>query len=465
MRTSDSRFTTPLEQGFEKVMTPFQEFAQSQTTSSIVLMACAGSALVLANSGWRLEYESLVNIHLGIHIGEWSFDKTLRHWINDALMALFFFVIGLEIKRELLVGELREPRRAMLLIAGAVGGMVAPAVIYHIINPVDIAARGWGIPTATDTAFALGILALLGRRVPEGLMTFLAALAIIDDIGAVLIIAAFYTEQILLAHLGIATTLLVVLLLLNVLGVRRPLPYFLIGALVWLAMLESGVHATIAGILVAFTIPARPKMGPSRFLAQARNLVERFEAKHQEQPDKHILEDEEQHAIAQKLRDTAKLATTPLQRWEHALEVPVALLVLPIFALANAGIPITSAEFEFENVLTHPVTLGIVFALVIGKFVGITGMCWVALKTGIGRLPGDVKMPHIAGVGLVAGMGFTMSMFIATLAFDQLHETLLMAKSGILLGSLIAGSTGFAWLWLAWHKNSSGRPAESQQTL
>lgn len=460
MSGADRHFRTPLEKGFEKIATPFEDFAKSQVTSSTVLLGCAVVALVLANSGWAAHYERWVQADIGFHIGNWTFEKNVRHWINDALMALFFFVIGLEIKRELLAGELRETRRLVPLLAAALGGMVFPALIYYGMNPFGVAARGWGIPMATDTAFALGVLALLGSRVPNGLMTFLAALAIVDDIGAVLVIAIFYTEEILLNNLAIAGSLLGLLVLFNILGVQRPLAYFIVGALVWAAVLESGVHATVAGVLVALTIPARPKVHPWRFLGQVRDLIAQFERKEKEKPTTPILADQEQHAITQEIQDTARLTTTPLQRWEHALERPVALLVLPIFAFANAGIPIIGSEVT--AVLTDPITLGVLFGLVLGKFLGITAMGWLALKTGAGELPDNVRLGHLAGVGLVAGMGFTMSMFIAGLGFETLPEELLRAKTGILAGSLIAGVTGAAWVWLASSRNKA--PGTGQTT-
>ncbi|MDX1487186.1 MAG: Na+/H+ antiporter NhaA, partial [Acidiferrobacterales bacterium] len=262
-----------------------------------------------------------------------------------------------------------------------------------------------------------------------------------------------YTEEVLLNNLAIAGGLLGLLVLFNILGVQRPSAYFLVGALVWAAVLESGVHATVAGVLVALTIPARPKVHPWRFLGKVRDLIVRFERKEKESPATPILADQEQHAIAQEIQDTAKLTTTPLQRWEHALERPVALLVLPIFAFANAGIPFLAAEAT--TVFTDPITLGVLFGLVFGKFIGITAMGWLALKSGAGELPDNVRVGHLAGLGLLAGMGFTMSMFIAGLGFETLPEELLRAKTGILAGSLIAGVTGATWVWLASSKNKA----------
>jgi len=364
-------------------------------------------------------------------------------------MALFFFVIGLEIKRELLGGELQNVRLAVPVVAASIGGMVVPALIYAIFNAGTPASHGWGIAVATDTAFAVGILALLGKRVPLAVAAFLTALAIIDDIGAVLVIAIFYTETILKTHLIYAAILLAGLILLNLLGVRRPAPYFLGGGLVWLAMLESGIHATVAGILVALTVPARPRHGPYWFLRRTRRLIDEFEQleqkkQQQKENNDNILGAADQHTIVEQVQDTAHKATTPLQLWERSLENPVALLVLPVFALANAGVPVNAAAVP--AMLTDPIILGILLGLVVGKTIGISIFCWLALKSGFGYLPPAMNLKHVIGISLLGGMGFTMSIFIAGLSFSNSPEQLQVAKSAILLASLIAGLCGYLWL-------------------
>ena len=379
------RFTTPLERGFNKIITPFQTFIANQVISSLLLLCCTIAALLLANSHWREAYEALLHLQAGFHVAEWRLEKSLHHWINDGLMAIFFFVLGLEIKREFLAGELREPRRASLVAVAALGGMLVPALIYYGFNPQGVAATGWGIPMATDTAFAVGVLALLGGRVHKSLMAFLAALAIIDDIGAVLVIALFYTERIVPHYLAVTALLLGVLVLFNLMGIRRPLPYFAVGGLTWLATLESGVHATLAGILVAFTIPARPRLSQRHFIARMRELLSRFRAP--SAPGENILGHERQHGLIRSVEETARLAATPLQRWEQAWERSVALVVIPIFALANAGIAVDFATLD--ETLSHSVTVGVALGLVLGKFLGITGLCWLALKLKIGALPKD----------------------------------------------------------------------------
>jgi NhaA family Na+:H+ antiporter len=451
-RKDEELFSNPMQRGFERILTPVQEFIRDATTASVLLLICTIAALLIANSPLSAEYRALLHTRIGVTAGDFTFGKDLHHWINDGLMALFFFVIGLEIKRELLAGELQNIRLAIPVIAAALGGMIAPALIYAAFNAGTASAHGWGIPLATDTAFAVGILALLGRRVPPALAAFLTALAIIDDIGAVLVIAVFYSDAISMAHLLLACMLLGVLVFLNLLGVRRAFPYFLGGGMVWLAMLESGVHATVAGVLVAFTVPARPRRGPFWFLGRTRRLMDRFENLEQTkardgQADAGILAAEDQHAVVERIQETAHEVTTPLQLWERTLESPVALLILPVFALANAAVPVDLSALP--ALLTDPITLGIVLGLVLGKAAGITGFCWLALKSGFGELSTAMNFKHVIGVGLLGGMGFTMSIFIAGLNFETSPGQLLTAKSAILLASLIAGIFGYVWLYTA----------------
>ncbi len=443
-------YNAPWEKSFDRILTPFEEFIHRQTTSGLLLMATAILALVLANSALSQLYLHLLHTPVGISIGEWRLEKTLHHWVNDGLMALFFFVVGLELKREMLVGELAVPRQAALPIVAAVGGMVAPVLIYLAFNPEGEAARGWGIPMATDIAFAIGALVLLADRVPKALVTFLVALAIVDDLGAVLVIALFYTDQIVMQALAAAAVVLAILVVINRVGIRQPLPYFLLGGLLWLALLKSGVHATLAGVLTAFTIPASPKYDPARFSSHVKELMARFDASHE--PGKSIMTNDALRAVVQTLENGVHKVETPLQRLEHGLHMPVAFLVIPVFAFFNAGIPISLAGLG--DTLTHPVTLGVMLGLVLGKFLGIAGACWLALKLGVGQLPAETRFSQIAGVALLAGIGFTMAIFIAELGFAGQDAYLLMAKTGILLASLVAGVSGFVWL-----RAVSGRPA------
>ncbi len=432
----------PLEKIFDKIASPFEEFIHHETSSGLLLMLCAIIALITANSALATSYEHLLHTTIGFSFGDVQLEKTLHHWINDGLMALFFFVVGLEIKREILVGELSDPRQASLPIIAAVGGMVVPALIYFMFNSEGDAAAGWGIPMATDIAFAVGVMVLLGSRVPKTLLMFLVALAIVDDLGGVLVIAFFYTETINYNALGFVALLFAVLVVFNRAGIRYPLPYFLVGLLLWLAMLKSGVHATLAGVLTALTIPASPKYEPGNFGHLVRGLMDRFDAAHR--PGESIMRNDEQRSILQTLENGVHLVETPLQRLEHSMHLWVAFLIIPIFALANAGIPL-----DFGNMgelMTNSVTLGVISGLILGKIIGIAGFSWLAIKFGIGSLPVGTTFAQIVGASILGGIGFTMSIFIAELAFVGQEENLLMAKTGILFASVAAGVVGYLWL-------------------
>ncbi len=441
--TEKGVFHAPWEKSFEKLLTPFEEFIHRQTTSGLLLMGTAILTLVLANSGFSETYQHFVHTPISINLGVWTLEKSLQHWVNDGLMTLFFFLVGLELKREIMVGELAVLRQAALPIVAAVGGMVVPALIYFAFNPTGEGAHGWGIPMATDIAFAIGALVLLADRVPKALITFLVALAIVDDLGAVVVIALFYTDQLVMEALLGAFVILCGLSVLNLAGIRQPLPYLVLGVLLWFAFLKSGVHATLAGVLAAFTIPARPKYDPIRFSKRVKKLMARFDASHQ--PDKSIMTNNALRVVVQTLEKSIHKVETPSQRLEQGLHMPVAFLVIPIFAFANAGIPIEFADIG--ETMAHPVTLGVVFGLVLGKFIGIAGASWLALKLGVGQLPAQTRFSQIAGVALLAGIGFTMAIFIAELGFAGKPEELLMAKTGVLVGSLMAGAGGFVWLW------------------
>jgi NhaA family Na+:H+ antiporter len=438
-------YHAPWEKAFDRVLTPFEEFIHRQTTSGLLLMSTAILALLLANGPLEYFYQQLQHLEVGLSIGSWSLENDLHHWINDGLMALFFFVVGLELKREIMVGELANPRQAALPIIAAIGGMVVPALIYFAINPHGDAARGWGIPMATDIAFALGAIALLAGRVPKALITFLVALAIVDDLGAVIVIAAFYTETLSMGWLTTAAILFGFLLMLNFAGIRKITPYFIIAVFLWYALFESGVHATLAGVLGAFSIPARPKYDPCRFSAQVKESIAQFDASHV--PGQSIMTNDKLRGIVHSLESGALQVQAPLQRLEHAWHLPVAYLVIPVFALFNAGIPLDFSSIG--TTLTHPVTLGVSTGLILGKVLGISVSSWLAIKAGIGRLPAGTRFNQIVGVSLLGGIGFTMSIFIAELGFAHQPEMLLMAKTGILFASLFAGIAGFIWLFLA----------------
>ncbi len=448
----DGIYNAPWEKSFDRILTPFEEFIHRQTTSGLLLMVMAVIALVLANGPHAETYSNVIHTYISIGVGDWALKMTLQHWVNDGLMVLFFFVVGLELKREFLVGELANPRNAAMPIAAAIGGMVVPALIYFALNPSGDAALGWGVPMATDIAFAVGALALLASRVPKALITFLVALAIVDDLGAVMVIAFFYTDSIALLPLMTAGALFGLLLVLNLIGIRLTLPYFIVAVFLWYALLQSGVHATIAGILGAMSVPAVPKYNPERFSEHVGELMSRFDASYQH--GRSIMTNESLRGIVQTLNNGVHAVEAPLQRLEHIWHLPVAYLVIPIFALVNAGIPMELSTLG--DTLSNPVMMGVSLGLVVGKFVGITGFSWVVLKLGIARLPKDTRFTQIAGVSLLAGIGFTMSIFVAQLGFGEREDLLLMAKTGILLASVLAGLMGYVWLYLV------SKPADSK---
>jgi Na+:H+ antiporter, NhaA family len=423
-----------------RIVRPIHDFAHKQSSGGILLIIATAVALVWANSPWAESYATLWHTKLTIGVGEFSISKDLTHWINDGLMAVFFLVVGLEIKREVLVGELSSARSAALPVAAAVGGAVVPALIYLAINAGTAGSAGWGIPMATDIAFALGVLALLGDRVPVGLKVFLTALAIVDDIVAVLVIAFFYTSEISWGALGVGAVFLAALVVANLLGVGRTLVYAVLGVGLWLCFLLSGVHATIAGVLMAFTVPASSFINPGVFLERGRYILDRFEQAGEK--GESVLSNEERQAVLHALNHATYELEPPLHELEHALHPWVVFAIMPTFALANAGVPLGGGIVE---ALASPVALGIVLGLVVGKQLGITLLAWLAVKSGVSELPEGVSWRHLYGAGWLAGIGFTMSLFITDLAFSggALVEA---AKMPSLAASLIAGLAGWTIL-------------------
>jgi Na+:H+ antiporter, NhaA family len=424
----------------EIIVRPFQEFTRLEASGGILLLVCIAIALGWANSPWSASYFDFWHTPIAIRLGNFSLDHDLHFWINDGLMAIFFFVVGLEIKREVLVGELSSVRNAALPIAAAIGGMIVPAAIYLAFNAGRESSIGWGIPMATDIAFAIGVLTLLGSRVPTVLKLFLTALAIVDDIGAVLVIAVFYNSDLSMMALVTAGGILLLLFFLGLAGIRRQPLYFVLGIALWLAILASGVHATIAGILLALTIPASPRASTASFLERAHALVHEFEREGVSR-EKELI-NEGQQAAVHALEQVSEEVQTPLQRIEHALHPWVIYAIMPLFALSNAGVAL-GANFIAE--LATPVSIGIIFGLVVGKQVGITFLTWLVVRAGISELPNGVTWRQIYGVSWLGGIGFTMSLFIATLAFGN-SPNLDTAKVAILFASLIAGVVGYALL-------------------
>jgi Na+:H+ antiporter, NhaA family len=404
---------------------PLRDFFHAEAAGGIVLVAATVVALFWANSPWKESYFHLWHTHMSITIGSHSIDLDLQEWVNDALMAIFFLVVGLEIKRELVEGELRDPRTAALPAIAAVGGMAVPALIYVAINIGGNGVGGWGIPMATDIAMAIGVVSLLGSRVAPSLKLFLLALAIVDDIGAILVIAVFYSDNIDYGALSVAVVLVGVVALMRWLGIRYVALYVVVGAALWLAFFESGVHATLAGVILGLMAPTRP--------FRQRELI-----------DEDALLDLSSVETAAETAMLARESVSVVEWMEHLLHPWTSFLIVPLFALANAGIPITSTTLS--SALSSRVAYGVFFGLVVGKLIGVVGATWIAVRLRIGTLPAGATWHGIFGVGAVAGIGFTVSIFVAGLAFDQ--EPLLEndAKIGILAASIIAATIGSAIL-------------------
>ncbi len=419
---------------------PIVDFFETEASGGVVLIVATVLALLWANSAWGGSYHDLWHTYVGLSAGSWSLKLSLHHWINDGLMAVFFFFVGLEIKREVLTGELAGWKKAALPAMGALGGMVVPALLYVLLNPRGEGASGWGIPMATDIAFAIGILMLLGKRVPLGLKVFLTALAVVDDLGAVLVIALFYTAGLDWGSLGIGLGLVAVLFAAGQLGMRRRIFFALGGIAVWYFFLRSGVHATVAGVLVALTVPHKPARGRRSFLDAIDDVTDTlWDREKRSLP----VTDEEHESALQTVQDLADKAGSPLQHMEHELAPWVAYGVMPVFALANAGVELDAQALG--RAFTDAVPQGILLGLVVGKQLGILAFSWIAVRLGWAGLPAGVGWRSLHGAAVLGGIGFTMSLFIANLAFGTpllLEE----AKMGILLASLISALLGTALL-------------------
>jgi Na+:H+ antiporter, NhaA family len=412
-----------------RLLTPVQELIRTESASGVLLIVAALAGFAWANSPLAASYRALLEIRLGVGAGSWQLEKPLILWVNDLLMAIFFFLIGLEIKREVLIGELAGWRRAALPVAGALGGMVVPALIYVACNLGQPGLRGWGVPMATDIAFALGILALLGERVSLPLKVFLLALAIVDDLGAVLVIALFYTEQLSVGALALAFLVFGAALLYGRFGGARPLGFALLGLVLWYCMLKSGVHSTIAGVLLAFAAPLRHRLSAEQLHQELRQVTSQSRTF------------EQAEAAIGHLEAVLARAHSPLHNMEHALAPYVAFLIMPVFAFCNAGVALGSDPAT----LVGRISIGAGLGLLIGKPIGVVGCAWLAVRAGLARLPEGVSWWGLVGVGLLAGIGFTMSLFIANLAFG-LGPELDQAKIGVLAASVVAALAGLGFL-------------------
>lgn len=438
----------------ERVFGPFQRFFATSAAGGIVLLTATAVALIWANSSWADSYHHLWETPFTIGSAGFGLTLPLHAWVNDGLMAVFFLLVGLEIKRETLVGELSSRRTAALPVAAALGGMIVPALLYALVNRGGPGAAGWGVPMATDIAFALGILAILGERVPTGLRVFLAALAIADDLGAVLVIAIFYTSAISWPALASAGLVVLALFALNRAGVRRPLTYALLGVALWVLMLKSGVHATVAGVLLALTVPARTRISEEQFIAAAEASLADFRAA--DLPGTTVLTNQGHQEALTRIERAADAAQAPLQRMEQALHGVVAFVIMPVFALANAGVSLGGVSATLRS----PIALGVALGLILGKPLGITLASLAAVRVGAADLPTGVTFRHLHGTAWLGGIGFTMSLFIAGLAFGD-AANLDTAKIGILGASVLAGATGYVILWRTPRSSDEERVAPS----
>ena len=429
------------------VLLPAQAFIHNEVVSGLTLLVAAMAALVWANSSWNNGYRQFQDSIMTVGAGSFAIELDVKHWINDGLMTLFFFVVGLEIKRELVRGELNEWRRAALPVAGALGGMVLPALIYFGFNVDGEGSRGWGIPMATDIAFALGVLALLGDRIPSPLRVFLLAVAIVDDIGAILVIAIFYTSELSWASLGGAALLFGLIVAMLKGGMRNPLSYIVVALLFWGAVHESGVHATVAGVLLGVLTPATSWFSERTFADSAERHLHSF----REALDR--LDQETAGAVLGEMEELTRATEAPLDRLERTVHPWVSAVVLPLFALVNAGV--TFSADMLEKAMVSPITLGVAAGLVIGKAVGVTFFSWAAVRLGLAEFPEELTWRQKIGVALLSAIGFTVALFITDLAFEDAN-LVQEAKVGILAASLFAGVSGYGVLRLTGNKSEKG---------
>lgn len=445
----------------QRIVSPIEDFLHTESSSGIVLIINALIALILANSPLHHWYHNLIHFPISIGFGSLVIEKGLQHWVNDGLMVIFFFVVGLEIKRELVIGELASPKKAALPMFAALGGMIFPAIFYFVLNPSGVTEPGWGIPMATDIAFAVGILALMSKRTPFALKIFLLALAIVDDLGAVLVIAFFYTEQIARSYLGLAAVGFAIITILKYAGVRKVWVYSIFGLAVWFFILKSGIHATIAGVILGLMTPIKrlfPKQVlPEKFRSVAQEVATGIEGNGGVQLDQYTLQKiDELHMITVE-------ASSPLDRLIHKLHPWMSFFIMPIFALVNAGVHIEN--IGIEQFFGHSVSLGIILGLVLGKPIGVVLFSWLSVKFRLSDLPKGVHWGHMLAVGCLAGIGFTMALFVSNLALKT-PELEMFSKLGILVASCISGILGATLLYImgeASHNQANDDPLSTQE--
>jgi NhaA family Na+:H+ antiporter len=427
-----------------QLIRPFRSFFRLEASSSILLIITTSLAFVWANlPGLGQTYHHFWETDLSLSLGTLSITKSLRHWIDEGLMTIFFLLVGLEIKREVLVGELATVKKALLPVGAAIGGMLFPALIFVAFNHGTPTIHGWGIPMATDIAFALGALYLLGNRVPMGLRVFLSAFAIADDLGAVLVIALFYTQEISLPALAAAAGIIAILALSNAAWVRSALAYAVLGIALWLAVLASGLHATVAGVILALFIPARGMYDTDKFKQEVNHYLADITCS-DDKCGYTILMDQKHMNAVQSIEVACERVETPLQRMEHGLQPWVAFLIVPLFGFANAGFSVM--DIDISAALSSPLTLGVATGLFLGKPLGITLFSWLFVRSKLASLPAGVAWPHILSAGMLGGLGFTMALFIDGLSFTA-PLLLDYAKLGILAGSILSGIAGMSLLY------------------
>ena len=446
MDTPPESIRAPLEHAANRLSEPFRDFIATESSSGWLLLCTTFAAVAVANSHWSQTYFDMLQIQFGFKLAGATFEMTLRHWVNDGLMALFFFLLGLELKRELIVGQLRALRNASAVLCAAGGGMLLPALLFLLAANTQEISKGWAIPVATDTAFALMLLVLLGDRIPSAARAFLVGLAVVDDLGAIIVIAIGYTPQFDTGPLIPVAGCLVALIALNLGGIRNGVGYLVVGVVLWGLFMRMGLHGTLAGVVVACAAPVRPAIARRSFVENVRQKIKRFEREHDADTDT-ILEQPAQHDIARDVLHVASEATAPLRRWETRLQKPISFVVMPTFALLNAGV-VVSGE-TLKAAWASSLSTAIVLGLLVGKPLGIISGIALGKLTGVAALPAALTWRHLIGLGMLGGIGFTMSLFIATLSYSDHVELLAITKQCVIGTSLLAGVLGYAWLRLA----------------
>lgn len=443
--------------GVGRLLSPLEVFLHKQTTAAILLAVATLISLVLANSPMASAMRTAGDLQFGVVFHKWDFLLSIREWVSSGLMAFFFFLIGLELKRETLAGKLRQPREIYLIVMAAVGGMVVPALLYLSMNFQGPGQHGWAIPMATDTAFGIGVLALLAKRVSYGTSVFLLALAIFDDIGAIIVIGLFYSHGFDPTSMSLAVAVLAVLFLVNLAGFRNGWIYAVLGVVLWVFVHNSGVHATLAGLLLAIAVPARTRLGETGFVDEVRELLAIFEKGQNEDKSHGIIWSQDQHHRAEDIGMSIRNVSTPLQRWETDLAGPVGICILPIFALLNAGVSLSGSDISAA--LQSPVAQGVIAGLLIGKPLGIALFAYIGLRLKLGTLPQGMRLSEVVVVGFLGGIGFTMSLFIAPLSFAGQPGMVEAAKTGIVFASVSAATMAALCAVLYTHRSEANNEA------